>query len=57
MPAFLAMNPSLWNLCIYAVAYLTQIPRLLAEERLLSIDPHYQNYMAAVRYRLLPGVY
>ena len=53
--AFLLMNPSLWNLAIYCLAYGMQVPRLLAEERFLRRDPRYQQYMAAVRYRLLPG--
>jgi len=53
----LLMFPSLWNLSVYFVAYSIQVPRLLAEERLLSLDPRYQKYMATVRYRLLPGVY
>jgi protein-S-isoprenylcysteine O-methyltransferase Ste14 len=55
--AFLAMNPTLWNLIVYAVGYSLQIPRLLAEERLLSGDPRYREYRAAVPYRLIPGVF
>lgn len=55
--AFLALNPSLLNLLIYSVCYSLQIPRLLAEERLLSTDPHYREYQATVRYRLIPGLF
>jgi protein-S-isoprenylcysteine O-methyltransferase Ste14 len=55
--AFLAMNPTLWNLGVYAFCYGLQIPRLLTEERLLSADPAYQAYQARVRYRLIPGVF
>lgn len=55
--AFLLMNPTVWNLAVYGVCYALQIPRLLAEERLLSRDSRYAEYMAAVRYRLLPGVF
>jgi len=54
---FACMNPSLWNLGVYGLAYVMQVPRLLAEERLLSRDPDYQKYMANVRYRLVPGLY
>ena len=54
---FLLMNPTFWNLAVYGVCYASQIPRLLAEERLLSHDPRYSEYMAAVRYRLIPGVF
>jgi protein-S-isoprenylcysteine O-methyltransferase Ste14 len=51
------MNPTLWNAGCYALAYCLQVPRLLAEERLLSQDPHYRAYQQAVRYRLLPGLF
>jgi protein-S-isoprenylcysteine O-methyltransferase Ste14 len=55
--AFLLMNPTAWNLAAYALCYALQVPRLLAEERLLARDPHYRTYQAAVRYRLIPGVF
>ncbi len=55
--AFLLMNPTIWNLGIYGLCYSLQIPRLLAEERLLSHDPQYQDYMKHVRYRLVPGLF
>lgn len=53
----LCMSPTLWNLCVYAVCYSLQIPRLFAEERILSRDPSYVNYSTTVRYRLIPGVF
>jgi protein-S-isoprenylcysteine O-methyltransferase Ste14 len=55
--AFLAMNPTLWNLAVYTLAYALQVPRLLAEERLLGRDPEYRRYQARVPYRLVPGVF
>lgn len=54
---FLLLNPSVWNLAAYVVAYSLQIPRLLAEERLLSRDPSYVEYSDIVRYRLLPRIF
>jgi protein-S-isoprenylcysteine O-methyltransferase Ste14 len=54
---FLMMNPSLWNMGVYVVCYALQIPRLMVEERLLSKDPRYAEYMTAVHYRLIPGVF
>jgi len=54
---FLVVNPTLWNLTVYLGCYAAQIPRLLAEERLLRHDPQYADYMANVRYRLIPGVF
>jgi protein-S-isoprenylcysteine O-methyltransferase Ste14 len=55
--AFLAMNPTPWNLAVYALCYGVQIPRLMAEERLLGGDPRYREYQATVRYRLIPGLF
>lgn len=55
--AFVLMNPSAWNVVLYLLCYLFQVPRLLAEERLLSCDPGYRHYQLAVRYRLVPGVF
>jgi protein-S-isoprenylcysteine O-methyltransferase Ste14 len=55
--AYLAINPTAWNLVAYALCYALQIPRLLSEERLLAGDPSYQSYCALVRWRLLPGLF
>jgi protein-S-isoprenylcysteine O-methyltransferase Ste14 len=55
--AFLAMNPGWWNLAVYSLLYSLQIPRLLAEERLLERDAQYRAYSFNVRYRLIPGVF
>ncbi|MES2493988.1 MAG: isoprenylcysteine carboxylmethyltransferase family protein [Pseudomonadota bacterium] len=45
------------NLVIYAIGWWAQILRLLAEERLLLLDPKYAAYMQQVRWRLIPGVF
>lgn len=55
--AFLLVNPTPWNLGVYALCYGVQMPRLMAEERLLGRDPAYREYRASVRYRLIPGVF
>ncbi len=55
--AFFLLNPTAWNLAMYALCDSLQVPRLLAEERLLRDDPQYQDYVQTVRYRLLPGVF
>jgi protein-S-isoprenylcysteine O-methyltransferase Ste14 len=55
--AFLALNPSLWNALVYGLCYALQIPRLVAEEQLLSRDPQYRSYQDSVRFRLIPGVF
>ncbi len=53
----LLMNPSFWNLAVYLICYSVQIPRMHAEEQLLNRDPCYAEYLTAVRYRLIPGIY
>jgi protein-S-isoprenylcysteine O-methyltransferase Ste14 len=55
--AFLLVNPTPHNLLTYAVCYALQIPRLLAEERLLAMDPKYREYQTTVKSRLIPGVF
>jgi protein-S-isoprenylcysteine O-methyltransferase Ste14 len=55
--AFLLFNPTVWNLAVYGLCYGLQVPRLLAEERLLARDPCYQAYCRQVRYRLIPGLF
>jgi protein-S-isoprenylcysteine O-methyltransferase Ste14 len=55
--AFLLVNPTPQNFLAYAVCYALQIPRLLAEERLLAIDPAYREYQKNVKSRLIPGVF
>jgi protein-S-isoprenylcysteine O-methyltransferase Ste14 len=54
---FTLLNPSLWNVAMYLVCDVIQIPRLLAEERLLGEDPGYARYQAEVRFRLVPGLF
>jgi protein-S-isoprenylcysteine O-methyltransferase Ste14 len=55
--AFLLLNCTVWNTAAYALCYAAQVPRLLAEERLLGRDECYAHYMSVVRFRLLPGVF
>lgn len=54
---WLLLHPTLWNLGVFGVCYALQIPRLLMEERLLSLDADYRDYQAQVRFRLIPGVF
>ena len=55
--AFLMMNPTVWNIVVYAMCYTLQVPRLLNEEKLLQHDLQYRLYQTTVRYRLIPGVF
>ena len=45
------------NMVIYAFGWWAEILRILAEERLLSQDPEYADYMTKVRWRLIPGLF
>lgn len=55
--AYLLVNPAAWTLLMYTTCWGLQIPRLCAEERLLSQDEEYQLYRSKVRYRLIPGLW
>jgi len=54
---FLLANPLLWNLALYVAAFVCQIVRIIAEERILAQDPAYADLMTKVRRRLIPGVF
>jgi protein-S-isoprenylcysteine O-methyltransferase Ste14 len=54
---FLLANPSLLNAGVYAIAWGMLLLRIREEEEMLSRDAAYRDYVAAVRYRLLPGLY
>lgn len=47
---------SLWNVAIYAVAWLAFLARAKEEEKFLSQDPEYRDYSSQVRARLVPGL-
>lgn len=53
----MAVMYSPYNVAVYAIGWTAQILRLQAEERLLGEDPAYRDYMAQVRWRLIPGVF
>ena len=53
----LILMPTAHNFIIYAISWSAQIPRLLAEERLLRDDPVYPGLMAETRWRLIPGIF
>ncbi len=55
--AFLLMNPTAWNLAIYAVCDGMQVPRIRFEEQLLGRDPAYREYCDEVPWRVIPGVF
>lgn len=54
---FLMCNPSFWNIGVYAIAWMVQLLRIGAEERVLGEDAAYRDYAGAVPFRLVPGIY
>jgi protein-S-isoprenylcysteine O-methyltransferase Ste14 len=55
--AYLLINPNMLNLLLLVLCDCMQIPRLLAEERLLGRDPRYLAYRDEVPWRVIPGVF
>ena len=53
----LMRHPSLYNSSVLLAGVVLMMCRIRFEERLLAQDEIYRNYMAAVRYRLIPGLY
>ena len=50
-------HPSLYNGVVALVGAILMVWRIKFEECLLVQEPNYQEYIAAVRYRLIPGLY
>lgn len=55
--AYFMVNPTGWNLAVYALTWACQIGRIMQEESWLTRDRAYRKYVAAVRFRLIPGLY
>jgi len=49
--------PFWWTGAVYLATIGLIVVRILAEERVLSMDPAYKTYMSQVRYRLAPGLF
>jgi protein-S-isoprenylcysteine O-methyltransferase Ste14 len=55
--AFIAANPSPWNLVVLVMADTALLARALCEERTLARDPEYRQYQGVVRWRVVPGLF
>jgi protein-S-isoprenylcysteine O-methyltransferase Ste14 len=55
--AFIAANPSLWNVAFLVTADLALMARAVCEEGTLAEDPAYRAYQAKVRWRVCPGLF
>nr|WP_301295606.1 isoprenylcysteine carboxylmethyltransferase family protein [Pseudomonas nitroreducens] len=48
---------SLHNLIVLVFLYGVQFVRIVEEEKVLKLDPLYQDYMTRTRWRFLPGIF
>jgi protein-S-isoprenylcysteine O-methyltransferase Ste14 len=55
--AFVAANPTPWNIGLLVTADIALLARAVCEERTLARDPAYRSYQTRVRWRVVPGVY
>jgi protein-S-isoprenylcysteine O-methyltransferase Ste14 len=55
--AYAAENPSVINIALLVTAVASQLVRIVEEEKTLQEDEAYRRYQAAVRYRLIPGLF
>jgi protein-S-isoprenylcysteine O-methyltransferase Ste14 len=55
--AFLAANPSIWNIAFLVAADIALVARAVCEEATLAQDPAYRKYQLQVRWRVCPGVF
>lgn len=57
MSGYVLTNTSTSNLWVFAITLTFLLLRIVREEKHLALDPLYQQYMARVRYRLVPFVF
>lgn len=55
--AFVAANPSGWNVAVLVVSDIALLARAVREEVTLCRDEAYREYREVVRWRVLPGVF
>ena len=55
--AFVAANPTLWNVALLVTADIALLARAVCEEATLARDQDYRTYQQLVRWRVLPGVF
>lgn len=55
--AFLAENPSPWNIAVLVSGDIALMARAICEEATLARDARYREYQARVRWRIIPGVF
>ena len=53
--AFVAANPTVWNIALLLTADIALLARAVCEERTLARDEAYRAYQTRVRWRVVPG--
>jgi protein-S-isoprenylcysteine O-methyltransferase Ste14 len=54
---YLLQSVRTWNVVLFGLVWACQVSRIVAEERVLSMDPAYEAYRRSTSYRLIPGVW
>lgn len=55
--AFVAANPTVWNIALLLTADIALLARAVCEERTLARDEAYRSYQTRVRWRVVPGFF
>jgi protein-S-isoprenylcysteine O-methyltransferase Ste14 len=55
--AFVAANPTMWNVTLLVAADLAQLARAVCDEETLAKDESYRAYQQRVRWRVVPGIF
>ena len=55
--AFVAANPTVWNIALLVTADIALLARAVCEERTLARDEAYRSYQTRVRWRVVPGFF
>ena len=55
--AFVAANPTVWNISLLLTADIALLARAVCEERTLARDEAYRSYQTRVRWRVVPGFF
>jgi protein-S-isoprenylcysteine O-methyltransferase Ste14 len=55
--AFVAANPTVWNISLLLTADIALLARAVCEERTLARDEAYRTYQTRVRWRVVPGMF
>ena len=55
--AFVAANPTIWNIAVLVTADIALLARAVCEEGTLARDEAYRRYQTHVRWRVVPGLF